>query len=111
MLRYDLGALVQREGWSQNLVRAVAGLYRPQLEVRKSFGLSHPLSGDGLVSDKVVQADVKYPSPHEALPVSDDQLRYAVQQFRANLQLAISLEAEVNGNDRLHFETSRADDG
>jgi hypothetical protein len=41
----------------------------------------------------------------------DDQLRYALQQFRANLELAISLETEVIGNDRLYFETTRADDG
>lgn len=106
MLRYDIESRVRREGWSQNLVRAVAGLYRPRLEV--SF---RPLSGDGPVSENVIHADVKYPSPHEALPIPDDQLRYAIQQFRANLELAVSLKAEVTGNDRLHFETSRADDG
>ena len=67
MLRYDIEARVRQEGWSQSLVRAVAGLYRPRLEVRKSFGLSHPLSGDGPVSENVIDADVEYPSPHEAL--------------------------------------------
>jgi hypothetical protein len=111
MLRYDIEARVRREGWSQSLVRAVAGLYRPWLEVRKNFRLGHPLSGDGPVSESVIHADAEYPSPHEALPIPDGQLRYAVQQFRANLELAISLEAEVTGNDRLHFETGRSDDG
>ena len=111
MLRYDIEARVRREGWSHTLVRAVAGLYRPRLVVRNSFRLSHPLSGDGPVAEDVIHADVEYPSPHEALPFPDDQLRYTVQQFRANLELAISLEAEVTGTDRLHFETTRADDG
>lgn len=111
MLRYDIEFRVQQEGWSQSLVRAVAGLYRPRLEVRKSFGRTHPLNGDGPASEKVVEFEVEYPSPHEALPIPDDQLRYAVRQFRANLELAISLEAEVTGGDRLYFETTRAEDG
>ena len=111
MLCYEIRARVRREGWSQSLVRAVAGLYRPRLEVRKSFDLSHPLGGDRSVSENVIHASVEYPSPHAALTISDDLLRYAVQQFRANLELAISLEAEVAGNCLLNFETSRADDG
>ena len=111
MLRHEIEARVQGEGWSQSLVRAVAGLYRPRLEIRKSFDLSHPLAGDRSVSENVIHARVEYPSPHVALTIPDDLLRYAVQQFRANLELAISLEAEVAGNARLYFETSRADDG
>ena len=110
-LRYEIEALVQREGWSHTLVRAVAGLYRPQLEVRKSFEFPPPLSGDGPVSENVIHVDVNYPSLHIALPIPDDHIRYAVQQFRANLDLAISLETEVTGSDRLDFDTTRADDG
>ena len=42
--------------------------------------------------------------------IPDEQLAYAVRQFRSNLELAISLEQEITGHDQLHFETSRADD-
>jgi hypothetical protein len=110
-LRHDLETRVRQEGWSQSLVRAVAGLYRPRLKVKKRFDRNHPLSGDGPVSEDLIYFDVDYPSPHIELRIPDDQLRYAVQQFRANLELAISLEAEVTGHSRLYFETSRADDG
>lgn len=110
-LLFEIQARVQREGWLESSVRAVASLYRPRLEVRKSCSLSHPLSGGGPVSEDVVYARVEYPSPAMRLPIPEGQLRYAVQQFRANLELAISLEAEVTGNDRLHFETTRPDDG
>jgi hypothetical protein len=109
--RYEIEARVRQDGWSHSLVRALADLYRPRLKVRERFDLSHPLSGDGPISENVIQADVEYPSPHEALVIPNDQLRYAIQQFRGNLQLAISLEAEVTGVDVLHFETSRADHG
>lgn len=110
MLRYNIKTRVRQEGWSQSSVRAIAGLYRPRLEVR-SFGHTHPLNGDGPVSEDVIDVNVEYPSPHEALEIPDDYLRYAVQQFRTNLDLAISLEAEATRSDRLHFETTRADDG
>ncbi len=108
---YEIGDRARREGWSQSLVRAVAGLYRPQLEVGERFSIGHPLAGDGPVSEDVLHVDVKYPSPHGAPPIPADQLRYAVQQFRGNLELAISLEAEVTGHDQLYFETTRPDDG
>lgn len=111
MLRYDIEVRVLREGWSHSLVRALAGLYRPHLKVKEIFDLRHPLSGDGPVSENVIHAEVEYPSPHDALDIPNDQLRYAIQQFRVNLELAISLEVEVTGGGQLSFETSRADDG
>jgi hypothetical protein len=109
MLHYEIQGRAQKEGWSQSLVRKLAALYRPRVTVKQSFGIRHPLLWIE-VPDTVIHADVDYPRPHEDLHIPDEQLAYAVSQFRGNLELAISLEQEITGHDQLHFETSRADD-
>ena len=108
--RYDIEAQSRVERWSPSLVRQLADLYRPRLKVEKSFEVGHPLRWNVAIPDNIVRADVSYPRPHEPLAVPDDQLRYAVTQFRRNLELAIALEHELTGHTGLHFETSRADD-
>lgn len=112
ILRYDIGARAAQEGWSASLVRDFVGMYRPQLKVEPMFGIHHPLRWlEAGVPSPVVSADVEYPRPHEILAVPDEFVGYAVSQFRANLELAIALEKEITGDDRLHFETTRAPDG
>jgi len=108
--RYEIEVRTHVEGWTPSLVRELAGLYRPRIEVDESFGVSHPLHWNGTAPDNVVRANVAYPRPHEALAIPDDQLRYAVTQFRENLELAIALELEITGESSLHLQTSRADD-
>ena len=110
MRRHDIEARTRLEGWAPSLVREFAGLYRPRLKVNKSFDIRHPLHWEGMVPDKVVRIEVDYPHPHEALPIPDNYLRYAVTHFRENLELAIALKLEATGAGRLHFETSRAND-
>lgn len=109
---FEINARADREGWTESLVRAAVGLCRPRLKAGHNWRVSHPLNVEGPISpDDVIRFDVDYPSPPLAPSIPEDQLGYAVKQCRANLELAISLEAEISGNDRLHFETSRADDG
>lgn len=111
MLHYHIQSLQQQEGWSPSLIRELVGLYRPRLTVREAFGVRHPLLWtEGKTPETVINAGVNYPRPHEDLHVPDEQLGYAISQFRCNLELAISLEKEITGHDHLHFETSRADD-
>ncbi len=108
--RYEIQARSHTEGWTPSLIRDLADLYRPQLRVSESFWVAHPLHWNVAVPDIVVRVDVAYPRPHEALPIPDDQLRYAVSNFRENLELAVALKLEISRTRRLHFETSRADD-
>jgi len=113
MLRYDIEERAAQDGWSEALIRDLVGMYRPQLRVDPAAGICHPLKWlDAEVCEPVVHVDVEYPRPHASLNIPDEFVGYAVSQFRANLELAISLEKEITGNDRLHFETTRApDDG
>lgn len=111
MLHYEIQGRAQQEGWSPSLIRKLADLYRPCVTVKKSFGVCHPLLWtEDKNPETIIHADVNYPRPHEDLHIPDAQLAYAISQFRGNLELAISLEQEITGDDQLHFETSRADD-
>jgi len=111
MVRYDIEAKAKQEGWTGSLVRELADIYRPRLKVDGTFGIRHPLLWGEVVPDAVFRADIDYPRPHEGMQIPDEQVPYAVNLFRQNLELAISLEREIAGNDYLHFETSRANDG
>ncbi|MGX9393251.1 SIR2 family protein [Nitrobacteraceae bacterium UC4446_H13] len=112
MVRYQIEIRARLEGWSESLIRELAGLYRPRLTVRPAFGIRHPLHWtEEDVPDPVIRIDVEYPGPHESLQLPDESLAYAVSQFRQNLELAIALEREVTGNEYLYFETTRASDG
>jgi hypothetical protein len=110
-VRYEIAAKAKREGWTASLVREFAGIYRPRLKVASAFGIRHPLLWGKGDSEAAIRTDVDYPRPHEGLRVADEQVHYAVRLFRENLELAISLEREITGDEYLHFQTSRADDG
>jgi hypothetical protein len=111
MLHYEIQARTKQEGWTQSLIRRLVALYRPRLTVKQTFGVRHPLLWtEGKIPEKIIHVDIDYPRPHEDLHIPDEHLAYAIDQFRGNLQLAISLEREITGHDQLHFETSRDDD-
>jgi hypothetical protein len=112
MQRYEIEVRVQQEGWNHSLVREFAGLYRPRLMVKEASGNRHPLYWtDGAPPENVINVDIGYPRPHEGLYMPDEHVAYAIGLFRANLELAISLEKEISGTDRLYFATTRAPTG
>lgn len=109
---FDLSNRVQREGWSEALVRDYADLFRPQLKVERKFGLRHPLSWTDVDRpNPLLSLDVDYPHPYGLLTLPDEHLPYAVSRFREKLDLARSLEAEISGDDYVYMETTRPDDG
>jgi hypothetical protein len=70
MQRYEIEARARQDGWTQSLLRELAGMYRPRLKVKQRFDIRHPLSWiDGAHPDSVISADVDYPHPHQSLPV------------------------------------------
>ena len=113
MIHYELAARGQDEGWSRFLVRDLANIYTPRLEVKPSWGLPHPLRWNDLLGeDNVLHVDVDYPMPHAQLSISDEHLDYAVSLFQQKLELAVSLEREIRGDDRVYLETTHfSDDG
>jgi hypothetical protein len=111
-LYYVLRQRVEREDWSESLVRDYAALFRPRLKVDRTFDTCHPLIWtDTNRPNPLLYYDVDYPHPYEELKVPDNLLGYAVTRFRENLDLARSLEAEISGVERVYMETTRADDG
>jgi hypothetical protein len=108
MVRYEIAARVEQDGWSASLVRAYIDLYKPQLTATKAYGVRHPLFWDE-PPEKLIHVDVEYPRPHDVLEIPPKHLGYAVGLLRAHLELAVSLEREVTGDDLIHFEHTRAD--
>jgi len=103
---------VVREGWSESAVRDYADLFKPQLVVKRRFGILHPLTWTETNRPNPVLAyDVDYPHPYEELRIPDGQLGYAVTRFRENLDLARSIEAEISGGPHVYLTTTRAADG
>jgi hypothetical protein len=100
------------EGWSDFLVRDYAALFRPKLEVRRAFGQRHPLSWSKTDRpNTILSFDVDHPRPYIELALPDAFLNYAISLFRANLELARSMESEIRGRDNLYLQTTRGDDG
>ncbi|WP_213978896.1 SIR2 family protein [Sphingomonas sp. dw_22] len=109
MVRYDIEARVGQEGWSASLLRTYVDLYKPQLTASKAYGVRHPLFWDE-PPEKLVHFDVEYPRPHDPLNIPDDHIGSAISLLRGHLELAVSLERELSGNDYIHFEHTRPDD-
>lgn len=109
MVRYDIEARERQEGWSASLIRAYVDIYKPRLTASNAYGVRHPLFWDE-PPEKLVHLDIDYPRPHEALPIPDEHLNYAISLFRGHLDLAVALERELTGDDYIHFEHTRADD-
>jgi len=110
-LRYELEALVQQEGWSTKLARAVVEMYRPVLAVKPPLGTIAPANDANIELNQILRADVDYPRPHKPLVIPPEHMPYAVALFRSQIEYALVLEREVDGHDRVHFDTTRADDG
>jgi hypothetical protein len=112
MLRFDIERQARHEGWSHSLVREVTGLYRPKLAVKPAHVMPHPTAwASSDPGQDVVQASVDYPAPHEGIEVPEAFLPYAVECFRANLDLAVALEREISGSDGIYLQTTRGSDG
>lgn len=110
--RYEIEQKASQEGWSTSIVRDVADMYRPRLTVRRAAGIPHPLAwSDEGRPDEVIFVDVEYPHPHQGVELPDEFVAYAVECFRSNLNLAVALEHEVSGADRIYLQTSLVPDG
>ena len=110
--QFEIEVRSRQEGWTSTLIREFAQIYRPQIEVKAAFGFPSPLlwTVDD-TPESVVSVGVNYPCPNQSLALPDQQIGYAVSQFRESLELGVALERETGGNDRLHFQTTHAGDG
>ena len=111
MQKYDIERRAGQEGWNLSLVRDLAALYRPKVTV-SPIRIPHPLAWtEEGPPDQIVSVDVDYPHPHEGVQLPDQLVAYAVDCFRTNLDLAVALERDVSGTDRVYLQTSRGPDG
>lgn len=110
--RYVIQQRGQREGWTQSVVRDLADVYRPWVKVEPNKGAMRGLlehAADSLRD--IIHVHVEHPDVDTAFEVPDEVVGYLVICERANLNLAVSLEEEVSGNDRLYLTTTRPLDG
>lgn len=108
--QHSIQVKAERDGWSNSLVREAVALYQPILTVEARSGVRAPTDHPAIILEEILQIDVKYARPHTRLELPLDFLGYAVVLFRQQLEHAVQLELEVNGNDRLHFDTTRETD-
>ncbi|ANY76820.1 hypothetical protein BB934_00120 [Microvirga ossetica] len=109
---YDIEQRGEQEGWTHFLVRELVHMYRPKLIVGPASSLAHPLlwASEGLPDD-VIHAHIDYPRPHKGVSVPDEFLPYAVECFRANLDLALALERDIGSSDWVYLSPSRGPEG
>lgn len=109
--RYELEAVVAQSGWSSEIVRATADMYRPVLVVKPPLMTRVPPDQEDASVEGLLRPDVEYPRPHEPLVIPPDYLPYAIALMRGNLEHAVALEREIGGHDRIYFDTTRPDEG
>ncbi len=104
----QIASRANADGWSASLVSEAVNLYRPFITVKGAFRAASKI---GLATSPLefIAIDVAYPHPHEAISFPADHLSRAVELFRANLDLAILLEQEVSGHERIFLDTLRGD--
>lgn len=109
--RYEIEAVVAQSGWSTTAVRSTINMYRPLLTVEPPILTRLPPAREEGTVGNVIRPDVTYPRPHQPLIIPQEHLGYALRLLRAQIEHAIILEKEIGGDDRLYFDTTRADDG
>lgn len=92
---------VGHTGWTEDLVRQLALVYRPRLAIERSSMFSF-----GRTPPRPYSLKVEYPKPHRMPEILDPVLAYAVRQFVQNLELAKSLEFEVHEGDRVFLPST-----
>ena len=87
-------------GWNCGILRQYAALLRPYVDIEPGIG-SGPLppGQHSMINEsRLVRLDVKYPKLIERLDIPADWLAPWLAMRRANLELALALEAEVGSH-------------
>ncbi len=95
-----LKAIIDKDGWSNQTLRQYASLNRPYLEVESdSWSMQKPSERhENAKLTDLLNIKVKYPEHENDIKVSDEWLATVTRELRKNLEYALQLEKEVDGN-------------
>ena len=96
---YQLKALIDIDGWTNETIKEFAGICRPFLKVDKPLyhGPRPPENKQGIRIEELVHLDVEYPWEGIDIQIPDEFLVCAVREFRKNLEAATYLENKIGG--------------
>jgi hypothetical protein len=96
---YELVEEIEKEGWSNAVVRKYAVCFRPYLKIESPFGVEPipPSSQEEPHWQQLIKLDVEYPVSAIEIEVPDAFLSDIVISSRKNLEIARDLEAEIGG--------------
>lgn len=103
-----LTSRAKREGWSTQLVREYASLFRPRIEIDAvgRWRLKHPLlwTTDASV-ERIVSPRIEYPHTNRELDIPAELIGCAARLFRGNLELSKELEQQA-GREQFYITTT-----
>jgi hypothetical protein len=96
---YQLKIIIDKDGWSNKIIRELATIYRPYLKIEHNYldGPVPPKIKKDISLREMLQLDVEYPLAISDLNIPDEWLESSVREFRKNLELALQLETEIGG--------------
>lgn len=96
---YDLKAILNKDGWSSQMLRQYAALNRPYLKVKlNSWQNKKPPECHEMVKlADMLSIEVKYPEYRNKIQIPDEWLAVAISELRKNLEYALQLEKELDG--------------
>ncbi|WP_197062431.1 SIR2 family protein [Luteibacter sp. 9133] len=106
-LRHAIAADVQRAGWSARLIRSAVSLYRPHVLVRAGTAAPWAELSPDIALNALIRAEVAYPEPYAPFAFPVEHLALVCRIFRAHIELAVQLEAELKESGALYFDAIR----
>lgn len=103
---YTLQDVIKSEGWSSAIVWRFGEVLRPRLSATPHLsGTPKPPEPETSTNDAghLLWMEVKYPEMHEAITVPDEWCSTVVKALRQNLELALTLEHEIDGYSLSHI--------
>lgn len=106
--KYSVEGKASVSGWTASLVQEAMRLYRPQLRVEPSHGVS---AFCGAAEQDLIHVSLDYVRPHSEIDIPPHQRKYALSLLRQEIEHAIRLEREINPDFYSYLHTLVRNDG
>jgi hypothetical protein len=93
---YQLKDLINKDGWSHQVLRQYNEYLRPRLAVEKGYGFAPILAKEEDINNyEILRRDIHYPNPADDIAVPSNWLPLVVEGIRKNLEIALHLESDI----------------
>lgn len=110
-LLYRIEGEANRDGWSQALVHAAIGLYKPYIKVSRPWEEPWTVPPTEVTMSSIASVSLEYPRPHRGFTFPPPQQAMATRYFRQQLEDAIDLEGELKPKPYFHLEPIQPENG